>query len=125
MRDSDLDDETTHDEIAEALPDPRDRRRRDGPSRAVAADRRKSPEGPGEYRARQRSINEYPLSGAELEFINAINAYKQAYGKPFPTWSEVLHVLKSLGYRKVGAASASAESGDLADDDEVTAPRTE
>jgi hypothetical protein len=32
-----------------------------------------------------------------------MNAYRQKYAKPFPTWSEVLHVLKSLGYRKEDA----------------------
>lgn len=96
------DDDVTHDDIAQAVPDPRDRRRAGGASdgRRGDDDRRRSPDVPEEYRARQRSINEYPLSGDELEFINAINAYKQAYHKPFPTWSEVLHVLKWLGYRK-------------------------
>jgi hypothetical protein len=99
--DDDLD-EATHDDIAHAVSDPRDRRRARtaGADGNQAADRRRSPDVPEEYRARQRSINEYPLSGDELEFINALNAYKQAYDKPFPTWSEVLHVLKSLGYRK-------------------------
>ena len=28
--------------------------------------------------------------------------YKQASGRMFPTWSEVLEVLKSLGYQKIG-----------------------
>jgi len=45
-------------------------------------------------------MNEYPLLPDEMEFINAINAYKQRYARPFPTWSEVLHVLRALGYRK-------------------------
>jgi len=55
---------------------------------------------PEEYRAGKRQINEYPLRKEELEFINAINAYKTRYNKPFPTWSEVLHIVKALGYRK-------------------------
>jgi hypothetical protein len=37
---------------------------------------------------------------AELEFIEAIQAYKQKSGRKFPTWSEVLEVLLSLGYEK-------------------------
>lgn len=45
-------------------------------------------------------MNEYPLLPDEMEFINAVNAYKQRYAKPFPTWSEVLHILRSLGYEK-------------------------
>jgi hypothetical protein len=37
---------------------------------------------------------------AELEFGEAIQDYKQKSGRMFPTWSEVLEVLKSLGYEK-------------------------
>ena len=46
----------------------------------------------------ERNINDYPLSTDEVEFINAINDYKDKFGRPFPTWSEVLHVLRTLGY---------------------------
>ncbi len=35
-----------------------------------------------------------------LEFIDAIDKYKKKHGRPFPSWSEVLQVLLSLGYRK-------------------------
>ena len=108
------------DEPAAAVPDPRDRRQGDRRSSTDApegkdrrsSDRRQSVAVPDEYRARQRSINEYPLSPDELDFINAINAYKQAYGKPFPTWSEVLHILKALGYRKTAAPKPVTGEGD-------------
>jgi hypothetical protein len=43
---------------------------------------------------------ERAYSAAELEFIQAMHAYKQRSGRMFPTWSEVLEVLKDLGYRK-------------------------
>jgi hypothetical protein len=72
--------------------------RRQGDRRG--ADRRAAEEVPDQYRGNVRAINEYPLEPDELEFINAINAYRQRYGRPFPTWSEVLHVLKFLGYRR-------------------------
>ncbi len=36
----------------------------------------------------------------ELEFMNAMQDYKKRSGRNFPTWSEVLEVLHSLGYRK-------------------------
>jgi hypothetical protein len=36
----------------------------------------------------------------EFEFLKAMDAYKTANDRPFPTWTEVLQVLKSLGYRK-------------------------
>ena len=36
----------------------------------------------------------------ELEFMKALDMYKRENRRPFPTCSEVLQVLKSLGYRK-------------------------
>jgi len=38
----------------------------------------------------------------EMEFMRAMQRYHQTSGRMFPTWSEVLEVLKSLGYEKVG-----------------------
>jgi hypothetical protein len=81
--------------------------RRAGVDRRTGKDRRKSPgrraSDISEHRKVERRINEYPMSDEELEFIQAINAYKQRYNKPFPTWSEILHILKSLGYEKPDA----------------------
>ena len=37
----------------------------------------------------------------EIEFMRAMDLYKRANRRPFPTWSEVLEVLHALGYRKV------------------------
>lgn len=39
-------------------------------------------------------------SEEEVEFLRAIEAYKSLNGRPHPTWTEVLFVLKQLGYRK-------------------------
>jgi len=39
-------------------------------------------------------------SANEMEFLAAMQAYKMASGRMFPTWSEVLEVLASLGYQK-------------------------
>ncbi len=36
----------------------------------------------------------------QLEFMRALDKYKRDKGRPFPTSSEVLEVLKGLGYRK-------------------------
>ncbi len=47
-------------------------------------------------------------SGAELEFMQAMHDYKQSSGRMFPTWSEVLEVLKALGYAKDAAVEAVA-----------------
>ena len=35
-----------------------------------------------------------------LEFIQAMDDYKRLHNRPFPNWSEVLGVLKVLGYEK-------------------------
>jgi hypothetical protein len=53
---------------------------------------------------------------AEMEFMEAMHEYKQTSGRMFPTWSEVLEVLKSLGYEKPGCekpgrSSSGAGSG--------------
>src|SRR5947208_10919891 len=42
----------------------------------------------------------------EIQFMKAMDQYKRSNRRPFPTWSEVLEVLRSLGYRKVEDAVA-------------------
>ena len=51
---------------------------------------------------RKRSMNQYDMGADVLEFVNAINQFKQRAGKAFPTWSEVLGILRELGYEKRG-----------------------
>jgi len=36
----------------------------------------------------------------EREFMLAMDRYKRQHRRPFPTWKEVLDVLKGLGYRR-------------------------
>ncbi|HWE39395.1 MAG TPA: hypothetical protein VG406_22785 [Isosphaeraceae bacterium] len=43
---------------------------------------------------------ERDYSAAEIEFMQAMHEYKSRSGRMFPTWSEVLEVLRSLGYEK-------------------------
>ena len=43
---------------------------------------------------------ERDYSSPELEFMQAMQEYKRTSGRMFPTWSEVLEVLKGLGYAK-------------------------
>ena len=72
------------------------RRQREEPvdvDRRSGKDRRKGPR-------RKRSMNQYDMSDEVLEFINAINRFKSTSGRSFPTWSEVLEILKGLGYEK-------------------------
>jgi|SRR5208282_1631924 len=49
---------------------------------------------------------ERDYSQAELEFMLAMNEYKHKSGRMFPTWSEVLEVLRALGYEKIPDASS-------------------
>src|SRR5262245_21658690 len=43
--------------------------------------------------------NDQPMT-AERELMEAIRAYQRSSGRMFPTWSEVLGVVQSLGYEK-------------------------
>ena len=40
------------------------------------------------------------MSGDLVEFITAIDSYKRIHERPFPSWSEVLEIVKSLGYSR-------------------------
>ena len=44
----------------------------------------------------------------EVEFMNAIDDYKRKSGRMFPTCSEVLEVVRSLGYAKQSPAALAA-----------------
>lgn len=77
-----------------------ERRKRSIP---VAVDRRKGDRRePGE---RRRQVDpttcERDYTDEEITFMKAIDQYKRDNRRPFPTWSEVLEVLRALGYRKV------------------------
>ena len=37
----------------------------------------------------------------EIEFMQAMDAYKRASGRMFPTCSEILEVVRNLGYIKI------------------------
>jgi hypothetical protein len=52
-------------------------------------------EGPGRSSAMGLEVDD-----EVLEFIAALERFKKANNRPFPGWSEVLHVLKQLGYRR-------------------------
>ncbi len=65
--------------------------------------------------ARRRQIDpttcERDYTNEEVEFMHALDAYKRTSGRMFPTCSEVLEVLKGLGYQRgsaAGGASCSA-----------------
>jgi len=45
----------------------------------------------------------------EIEFMKAMDDYKRRSGRQFPTWSEVLEVIRDLGYRKVAPPTRTYE----------------
>lgn len=89
-------------EPQQGAPDGTERRRTDRRSvvdRRVGLDRRR---GPGRRRSEdRRSAEEGEMTEEQFEFLMAINEYKRVNRRPFPSWSEVLDVMKALGYRKV------------------------
>jgi hypothetical protein len=40
------------------------------------------------------------MDAETIAFITAIDDYKRVHNRPFPTWSEVLTVVKDLGYEQ-------------------------
>src|SRR4030043_2405702 len=57
--------------------------RRRGPGRRLTDDRKSAEEG--------------QMSEEQFAFVMAIDEYKKKNSRPFPTWTEVLEVIKALG----------------------------
>ena len=92
-----------------------DSERRSGEERrqeevTVASDRR---EGDRRTVQRRRHIDpttcERDYSTDEIEFMHALDAYKRASGRMFPTCSEILEVLRDLGYARIDQETESVE----------------
>lgn len=74
-------------------------RRRTMVDRRSGFDRRR---GPGHRRTEERrSAEEGEMTDEQFDFLMAIDQYKRANQRPFPTWTEVLEIVKAMGYRKV------------------------
>ena len=74
-------------------------RRQNIVERRLGLDRRR---GPGIRRDDERkSAEEGEMTDEQFEFLMAIDQYKRQNNRPFPTWTEVLDVIKAIGYRKV------------------------
>ena len=72
--------------------------------------------GPGRRRSDERkAAEEGQMSDEQFEFMMAIDEYKRANARPFPTWTEVLEVIRALGYRKVAEPQPLARHGDAGD----------
>ena len=76
------------------------RDRRTGGDRRTTFDRRRDLRRKEDQAAFQKRIEVGELTLEEIEFVRAIDQYKTKFNRPFPTWSEVLAVVKELGYTK-------------------------
>lgn len=95
-----------------------DERRDDSP---VTSDRRKV--------QRRRQIDpttcERDYTNDEIEFMKAMDVYKRKNGRMFPTCSEILEVVRAMGYQRVGAATdESPATNPAATSDESVAVAT-
>lgn len=63
----------------------------------VEPDRRK----PHRRRQIDPTTCEREYSDPEIEFMQALDEYKRASGRMFPTCSEILEVISKLGYRRI------------------------
>ena len=67
-------------------PDPTNLERRRGPGRRLSDFVKAAEEG--------------EMTNEQFLFLMAIDAFKRVNGKTFPNWSDVLEVVRKLGYRK-------------------------
>jgi hypothetical protein len=57
--------------------------------------------GPGRRRTDfMKAAEEGEMTQEQFLFILAIDTFKRVNGKTFPTWTDVLEVIRKLGYRK-------------------------
>ncbi|WP_234824174.1 hypothetical protein [Bremerella cremea] len=72
---------------------------------------------------RRRQIDpttcERDYTNDEIEFMQALDAYKRSSGRMFPTCSEILEVIRDLGYTRNGAMPETVE--EVEDCEEVPA----
>ncbi len=91
-----INDEVALERRSEDQRSPEDRRQADVD---VQEDRRQSPRRKVQ---RRRQIDpttcERDYSNDEIEFMQALDAYKRANGRMFPTCSEILEVVRGMGY---------------------------
>jgi hypothetical protein len=95
----------------------RDERREDGLETSAEATSAAAPERRQKVN-RRRQIDpttcERDYSEQEVEFMNSLDDYKRKSGRMFPTCSEVLEVLRGLGYVKLSPNELGVLTADIA-----------
>jgi hypothetical protein len=77
-----------------------------GPERRSGEDRRDDTglerrRGPGRRRSDDRkAAEEGEMTSEQFEFVMAIETYKKVNKRLYPTWTEILEIVRQLGYHK-------------------------
>jgi hypothetical protein len=73
---------------------------------------------------RRRQIDpttcERDYSDEEIEFMQALDAYKRKSGRMFPTCSEILEVIRDMGYVKIASGAIASPPPTLQDEEATT-----
>ena len=82
-------------------------------------------EGTKRRKQRRRQIDpttcERDYSDEEISFMHALDEYKRRSGRMFPTCSEILEVVRAMGYVRLNETEAAAsENSSETSDDEVS-----
>ena len=94
--------------MADKKPQQKVERRKASDRRDTVVDRRNDRKtglerrrGPGRRRTDfMKAAEEGQMTSEQFLFVMAIDAYKRVNHQPYPTWTEVLEVIRKLGYRK-------------------------
>ena len=100
-------------------PQQSERRQVTGERRQTVVDRRNEGtglerrRGPGRRRSDFiRAAEEGQMTQEQFLFVMAIDSYKRVNEKPYPTWTEVLEVIRKLGYRKTCASQLNLSAAE-------------
>lgn len=94
-------------------------RRTDNKRRNTVVDRRNDVtglerrRGPGRRRSDFiKAAEEGEMTAEQFLFVAAIDTYKRVNNKPFPTWTEILEVIRKLGYRKTSPSQLNLDNAE-------------
>ncbi len=59
-----------------------------------------------------KAADEGELTSEQFLFLMAIDAFKKSNNKMYPTWSDILEVIRLLGYRKTMPSELNLRSGE-------------
>ena len=94
--------------------------RRRGDRRGTSAETNPTSVPPKKQRRRHidPTTCERDYNGDEIEFMTAMDEYKRASGRMFPTCSEILEVVFQLGYRQVAEPGTPYQMGQEENDND-------